>query len=144
MAQKPRGHLQLTGKYSGQKTGRESNKRAKHGKSIATTSFIELKGSRQTVASFGSPLSRETDSQLPDYLTAASKAVKHAQERVRKAQQQLQEAQDVEKSMLELAQLQEVRRAHQELYGPDKQTGLTAAQQYLAFKQTLREQPKQQ
>jgi hypothetical protein len=52
----------------------------------------------------------------------------------------LAEAKQVQQAMLHLAQLQTVQRAHKELYGPDPETGLTAAQEYSAFKQAQREQ----
>lgn len=52
----------------------------------------------------------------------------------------LAEAKQVQQAMLHLAQLQTVQRTHKELYGPDPETGQTAAQEYSAFKQAQREQ----
>lgn len=82
----------------------------------------------------------EITTDTPPFLAAATEAVREAKTQVAKAQEQLKQALEVEQAMLELAQLREVRKAHDELYGPDKTTGLTAAQEYLAFKKNQREQ----
>jgi hypothetical protein len=84
--------------------------------------------------------SQQADSPISSLGAASSNAVQRAREKLKKAQQELQEALDVERAMLHLAQLQTVQRAHKELYGPDPETGLTAAQEYSAFKQAQREQ----
>ncbi|RZK42612.1 MAG: hypothetical protein EOO61_05350 [Hymenobacter sp.] len=84
--------------------------------------------------------SQQADSPISSLGEASSNAVQRAQEKLKKAQQELREALDVERAMLHLAQLQTVQRAHKELYGLDPETGLTAAQEYSAFKQAQREQ----
>jgi len=139
MAQKQKGHSQFAGKYLKRETSRAEDKYSSREKNIAMTTVNSGKGYQHVVASMDDISSEVIGSQLAGYILSAGDAVKLAQEQVHKAQEQLREAQDVEKAMLELAQLQEVRRAHQDLYGPDK-NGLTAAQQFLAFKQRLREQ----
>lgn len=142
MAQGQKGHSQSTGKYL--KRDRQEVTRRSSLKETSTTSDSG-KYYLQAVASIIAVISPKTsDSQIIEYITSASNTVKLAQERVHQAQEQLREAQDIEKAMLELAQLQEVRQAHQDLYGPDKETGLTAAQQFLAFKQRPREQQPEQ
>ncbi|MGI4735066.1 MAG: hypothetical protein ACRYG7_07800 [Janthinobacterium lividum] len=70
-------------------------------------------------------------------IAAALLAAKQA---VVDASDNLREAQELEATLLRLARRRELRQASHELYGPDKETGMTAADHYLAFKTNVGEQ----
>lgn len=67
------------------------------------------------------------------YLEAVTKSVEQLKA-------DLNEAEELRQLLIEFAQVQQLRRESAELYGPDPETGLTAAQEYLAFKKAKREQ----